>query len=272
MIRVTRIVALSVTLNLLIVVSPFAGQFSGFDVVQGGTCDNSGDTFRQALIDIKGTSSEFNDMVVTLGQSKPPHRIVYFSGDTVSVHAKDPDDRHQVILWNPLQSGRYSNGVCIDSTAALVHEMWHALDNQAGGLRMNAATINASTNFIPRSEVDAINAENLYRQLHHMCQRTTWYGLPLPNTPKQICPGNANPFSQPCPVPVSQCSPSSPILPPTSKTCCCWINGLLGPGKGACIIDKLTDQQCQAYSMDRPGVSAGCTGSPCDWPGTPPCP
>jgi hypothetical protein len=211
-----------------------------------------------ALETIRKTDPAFEVMLNTLIGSKFPH--------TIKQHEKyihswgDDDDHTQEILYNPRLNVRFDDGVCLDPIAGLLHELYHAWENERGDLQKNRAIITEDTNYIKLSELNAVKAENVYRRRHGLCPRVTYDGRPLPK--KDIIGACQDPKSVVCPPPKSAC-----------PRCCCWIAGLVKDtsGAGGCIKDNTTPKACGSYSQ--PGkVSPACYPSPCNFPRTPLCP
>ena len=208
-----------------------------------------------ALNQIRVTDPELGAMIDALESSTIRHTIKQTRGITTS--EGDDDDHHQDVFYNPRLNKQFpGDGVCVDPIAALLHELYHAFENQNGTLQANRE--DTSVNGIKKSELNAVNVENLYRRLHGLCPRTQYGAKKLPAQDLiGACPNQM--LSMPCPTPVSPC-----------PRCCCWVYNLDGKG-GACIVDDLTLAECQAYNS--PGsVSAGCYSTPCNFPGTKTCP
>ncbi len=211
-----------------------------------------------ALAAIRKTDPVFDEMITFLQASGVRHTIKQTDGITTS---DGFHDGHQEIQYNPRLNKKFSDGVCVDPIAALLHELYHALQNQTGDLEKIREIKTADTNYIRLSEINAVNAENMYRRLHGLCPRVSYGGIPLPKN--DIVGACSDPVSVPCPAPKSNC-----------QRCCCWVFGLVTTPAAlccACIKDNITPSACYAYNQ--PGkVSAGCYGTPCNFPGTQTCP
>src|SRR5262245_10670842 len=86
--------------------------------------------FDAALAKIRNTDPVFAQMLDALLSSDIVHFVEFTSGRTTS---QGYDDKHQEIEWNPAAGPRFPlDGVCIDPIAALLHELYHALQNQTG--------------------------------------------------------------------------------------------------------------------------------------------
>jgi len=207
-----------------------------------------------ALDAIRQSDPVLAQLVGALESSDIRHTIKQSDGVMVSHSASD---RHADIDYNPRYNTKFSDGVCVDSVAGLLHELYHAWENQSGVLEKNRLIKDESTNFIPLSELNAVNTENLYRRVRGLCPRVSYSGKALP--PRDIYGECSNPESAPCPPAASAC-----------HRCCCWIYNLDGKGN-ACIIDNIPPDEC--YSYNSPGaVSAGCYNTPCNFPGVKTCP
>lgn len=213
-----------------------------------------------ALNAIKMADPVLNDIINELQDpnSKFVHTIKQTNGVTTS-DGERPEG--QDIFFNPGLRGRYPEGVCTNPPADLLHELIHALDHEAGDLDTLRKTKTAETNYIRASELNAVNAENLYRRKNGLCPRLTYDGVPIPV--KYRYAGCEDPKSVPCPTPKSHCS-----------RCCCDVYGLVTtPSGGAlgCTKDNITPNACRAYIVPQK-VNASCQSTPCNIPSDKPCP
>jgi hypothetical protein len=224
-----------------------------------------------AVAKIKKTDPVFSEMMDALEASEVTHWVVLTHGPTVSY---GEDEHYQVIFWNPDSGARFwGTLLCADPVASLVHELYHALDNQAGVgfpkgegvLQKNRTISNPDTNYIPLSELDATNGENLYRRLNGLCIRTH-YGskmLPASDLVAGVC---QTPGAGPCSDIENGCQRG-----------CCWVYGVIkDPKTGgwqACVRDHLTPGECRKYATNGHSSSPW-PGLPCEvkFPDAPPCP
>lgn len=240
----------------LVLLSPFRSP--GY--LQILAADDSGENacFNQEVINalnaIREVDPELAAMVDMLEQSPIVHKIKQTRCMTWS--DGDNPDHHQEIFFNPRENHKLSDGVCADPIAALVHELYHAFDNQNGTLQAHRAHMSYTENFIKESEYLATKQENVYRRAKGLCIRTAYGGVSLPSADiAGACPDQKN----------VTCTKPAGICP----RCCCWIYGLTPTGE-ACIIDDLTLSEC--YSFRKPNVSPGCYSTPCDFPANKTCP
>src|SRR5438034_2368593 len=146
-----------------------------------------------ALNTISNATPELGAMIRDLVTSTNEHVIWLFNGKTIS--SWFPPHKIHTVNFNPWLHERFpTSGVCIDPVAALAHDLRHAYENQTGVLLKNR------TNFVEGiaiSELNAVKAENSYRQSKGLCPRTAYdpYFLPAAYMPSGIC---ADPRSIPC--------------------------------------------------------------------------
>jgi hypothetical protein len=216
--------------------------------------------FDAALSTMRNTDPVFAEMLDALNASDIVHFVEYTSDWTTS--DGDDEDHHQDIKWNPPAGRRFKSGhVCVDPVAALLHELYHAWENQSGMLKNNRETVLAENNYIPLSELNATKFENLYRRLHRprLCPRVFYGALALPAAATVL----------PCAKALSEsCSDIAGGCP----RCCCWIWGLVKKNGAwyACVKDHVTVRDCD-NGLSR-GFSASSHPSPCSFPGVPQCP
>jgi hypothetical protein len=165
-----------------------------------------------------------NSFAVSFNESQPG------GGRLGSVIGWDPDIGTPYASWPNLRlpnggemeaindGGRFVEGLCIDSYAVLAHELQHAYEQAMGTIDDSE---HAEDNYVLRSEVSAVRAENKYRTAHSLCARTGYAGFPIYSIPKPDrdgpC-GRRGVKAAPCPERRSICM---------STKCCCWVYGLL---------------------------------------------
>lgn len=222
--------------------------------------------FHAALAAIGAADPALAKMIEVLDLSKTVYQIVKTEGVTTSL---DLADGKQYVLFNPDLDIQFpGEGMCVDPTAGLAHELWHKYDidrckagiagtfcDPADRSRINR-TSDSSTNNIRRSELAAVNAENLYRlgaKPKSLCLR--WkYGnnpLPAPFLPATHCEVLS---------PETKCS--IPVLPATVQKYCCMVYDYDGKGN-TCWKDYLTIRECSGSLTMDPRPSAAEYPHPC---------
>jgi hypothetical protein len=147
------------------------------------------------------------------------------------------------------------DNVCVDLTAALVHELMHCYHDVNGAYSEPTKLELKRNNGILPKEVDATNYENGYRDRHGLCRRLYYESKPLPGVVQNpACP---DPAKQMCTSTLQQCFG------------CCWI---YGKKSTACTQDQVTKSACYLQDVANK-VSTNWTNTPCSqtWPGVPPC-
>jgi len=220
-----------------------------------------------ALNQIRASDPELAKAIKALEASKTPYLI--WKSNTIISGTTDGDEW---IEWNRDLNIPFpgEEGTCVDPTAGLAHELWHKYDidrcrNGAGDTFCDPThpekinrTSDASTNGIPRSEIRAVDAENLYRfgaTPQPLCRR--WkYGnnpLPAPHFPTVHCPVRGP--AEACPIP--------PVWSGTCPRYCCLVYNFDGKGNG-CWKDNLTVKECSGSLIIKDkGQNAGETAHPC---------
>jgi hypothetical protein len=219
---------------------------------------------------IKKTDPVLSAMIDSLEGSEVTHWIEFIHDNPTT--SEGYDEHYQVIKWNPEAGERYpTTGLCKDPVASLVHELYHALENQAsvaspigeGILQTDRKISNADTNYIPLSEVDATTAENLYRRLNGLCIRTHYGAIPLPASKWGSAGICYDPGAEPC-HDIDQGCPKY----------CCWVYGVIKDQKTggwqACVKDHVTSGECHKFGAS--GYNFSEHSTPCNFPNAPACP
>jgi hypothetical protein len=152
-----------------------------------------------ALQAISGSSPELSDLVATLTQIQGLRVEIQLVRGTAAIlevsEANLPDGTKSSLIkigWDPdgvsgvpawsfrgrMPDERYQDGVCLDMTAALAHELQHAYDLYVG---FPSSEDDASG--IWTSEIDAVHLENKYRKANGLCLRTTYGSSKVPGVP-----------------------------------------------------------------------------------------
>jgi hypothetical protein len=194
----------------------------------------SGQDIANALEEIRQTDPALGLLIDELENSDKRHTIKPTDGITTSTGYNT--DHHQEIEFNPRLNRRFpASGVPIDAVAGLVHELWHAYENQNNiDPQTNYADLQRNREFrvngIMESEYNAVRTENLYRSLHGLCSRVEYDGDPL--LPQDILSPCDDPWSVPNPEGASQCTRG-----------CCYIR-LAGPTVHNCGIVNISEADC----------------------------
>jgi hypothetical protein len=148
------------------------------------------------------------------------------------------------------RDGRYDDGVCLDSIAALVHELMHAYESQNGTIDRSWETLSSS--FIKTSEIHAVQAENAYREANRLCPRTTY--------DKKAIPAWAASMRE-CTLGPETCTPRVGLC--EDSMVCCWVYNLDDHG-GACL-KEISREECDFFKINsaHPGVNSKGHEFPC---------
>lgn len=207
-------VAARVLVGVLCLFGSFASVSAGGVVTNPNSPQCFRDEVSAALRDIRDTGpQEIRTFLQQLDASNKSCIVTFSVG--INHH------RTGEVFWNPDSGGsRFQDGVCVDSKAALVHELWHCYVYQLGTAAQKAnqrnfdllqiSGVSFPTRYpVARGEIEATEAENVYRRAvtpQPLCKRTTYgYGV-LPgvvaSTDPKCAPGGT-PF---CPDPITKCT------------------------------------------------------------------
>src|SRR5438874_5071674 len=208
------------------------------------------------LDDIRSTDPLFAMMLDQLNIGNPPTVIIRGINHT----DWSPSHTELRVRATPdlsfFRTRRYwDSGVCLDPEAGLLHELWHAMQEQTG---TRDKTLDPSG--IARFEIEATMSENKFREAKGLCPRPSYEGIRLPPFARSSkeC---ANPLDIMCKPSVSLCD---------SYQTCCWIYNL--ENRGGVCVKQLSIDECHYYNMIK-NVNASDNALPCatTFPGVPMC-
>jgi hypothetical protein len=111
-------------------------------------------------------------------QNDPADFHIVPNGDT---HGGGVPNGEYFLYWNTNDTGTYTDGTAHDSCASLLHELEHAREHaEKGEADRSPCTVNGQDVGLPKTEVEASDIENDYRDAKNLGTRSVYGKTPLP--------------------------------------------------------------------------------------------